>query len=249
MQDMQYFEQLKDVMFRSGHLVMQNFRGDYKIFEKYGDSIVTTVDLENELFLKLELAKIVPDAGFIAEESRFDTQASDFMWVIDPLDGTKNFIKGIPHFCIMVALTYKNEPIVAAIYQPVTQEFYYAEKDKGLWLQGKHRISFSERSNIGHVAMIVCSENDAQNIKKNFEQNKIQISQRYFGSAGIDAIYLAVGNIDLIILRDVAWWDVAAGILLIQEAGGLAYKYQASDVKSGYGTLKAGNELFFTKFL
>ncbi len=124
MNQLQYFDQLQDVMIRSGQLIMQKFRTDYEIFEKDGGSIVTAVDLENELFLKAELAKIVPQAGFCAEESGLSDTQSDFMWVIDPLDGTRNFVKGIAHFCIMVALTYQGEPIVTAIYQPITKELY-----------------------------------------------------------------------------------------------------------------------------
>ena len=244
MNQLQYFDQLQDVMMRSGQLVMQQFRGNYEIFEKQGYSLVTSVDLENEKFLKLELAKIVPGAGFLAEESGISQSASDLVWVIDPIDGTRNFVKGIPHFCIMVALTYKDEPIVAAIYQPATKEFYYAEKGKGLWLQGK-RIQSIDRSMVIKSAIVVCSSADFSQIKLKLKENKIQVSRRYFGSAGIDAIYLAVGNIDFVIFRDIAWWDVAAGMLLIQEAGGLICHYEKSAIKNKYGTLKAGNKLFF----
>ena len=248
MNQLRYFDQLQDVMIRSGQLVMQKFRGDYKVFEKDGGSIVTAVDIENEIFLKQELAKIVPDAGFCAEESGLSGEKSDLMWVIDPIDGTRNFVKGIPHFCIMVALTFRDKPIVAAIYQPITKELYYAEKGKGLWLHGT-RIKFADRSIKHNAAIVACSQVDAQSIKLKLKENNIQISRRYFGSAGIDALYLAVGSIDLIIFRNIAWWDVAAGMLLILEAGGLICQYEKSDTKYGCGTLKAGNRLFFTDSL
>lgn len=254
---MQYFDQLQDVMIRSGQLVMQGFFSDFTIFEKETESLAglkaqsskslfTNVDVGNEQFLKLELSKIVPQAGFCAEESGLSGEQSDWMWVIDPIDGTKNFIKGIPHFCIMVALTYKNEPIVAAIYQPVTKELYYAEKGKGFWLNGTQRIEFTDRLMQDKSALVVCDEADLQEIDLQLKENKIQISRRYFGSAGIDAIYLATGNIDLVIFRNIAWWDIAAGMLLIHEAGGLVCHYEKSDEKIGFGTLKAGNKLFFT---
>ncbi len=247
MKNLHYFDQLQDVMIRSGQLVMQSFRGDYTIFEKQGSSLVTSVDLENEKFLKLELAKIVPAAGFLAEESGLSGAMSDLMWVIDPIDGTKNFIKGIPHFCIMVALTYKGEPIVAAIYHPVTNEFYYAEKGKGLWLQGS-QIYFVDRLIATKSAMVVCSDGDYRRIKLKLKENNVQVSRRYFGSAGMDAIYLVGGNIDLMIFTNIAWWDVAAGMLLIQEAGGLVYHYEKSAEKKDYGTLHAGNSLLFDDY-
>jgi myo-inositol-1(or 4)-monophosphatase len=245
MNDMQYFAQLQDVMIRSGQLVMQYFHGNYDVFEKEHSSLVTTVDFENEKFLKSELVKIMPEAGFLAEESGVSGAESDYIWVIDALDGTRNFAKGIPHFCIMIALTYKNEPIVAAIYQPMTQELYYAEKGKGLWLNGITRIEFADRQIDSKGVIVICSDVDFQIMKLKLKENKIQISRRYFGSAGIDAIYLAAGNVDCIIFRNIAWWDVAAGMLLIEEAGSLIFHYEKSIENSVYGTLKAGNKLFF----
>ncbi len=244
MNNLQYFDQLQDVMVRSGQFVMQHFRNDYTVFEKHGSSLVTSVDIENEKFLKLELAKIVPAAGFLAEESGESGVLSDFVWVIDPIDGTRNFIKGIPHFCIMVALTYKDEPIVAAVYQPVTQELYYAEKGKGLWLNG-NRIQFVDRLIATKSVIVVCPDADYRHIKLKLKEKNIQISKRYFGSAGMDAVYLAVGNIDLVMFNNIAWWDIAAGMLLIQEAGGLICHYEKSAENTVYGTLHAGNSLFF----
>ncbi|MBV8661096.1 MAG: inositol monophosphatase [Candidatus Dependentiae bacterium] len=245
MNDMQYFDQLQDVMIRSGQLVMQGFCNDFTIFEKQGNSLFTSIDLENEQFLKQEFSKIFPQAGFCAEESGLSGERSDWIWVIDPIDGTKNFIKGIPHFCIMVALTYKDDPMVAAIYQPITKELYYAEKGKGLWLNGIHRIEFADRLMQEKAALVVCDEADLQQVSLQLKENKIQVSRRHFGSAGIDAIYLAIGNIDFVIFRNIAWWDVAAGMLLIHEAGGLVCHYEKSHEKTGFGTLKAGNKLFF----
>ncbi len=243
MNNLQYFDQLQDVMIRSGQLVMQQFRGSYEIFEK-GSSLVTSVDFENELFLKSELAKVVPNAGFLAEESGVSGEVSDFMWVIDPIDGTRNFVKGIAHFCIMVVLTYKDEPLVTAIYLPASKELYYAEKGKGLWLQG-NRIRYTDRLMATKSAIAVCSRADFNQIKLKSKENNIQVSKRYFGSAGIDAIYLAIGNIDFVMFEDIAWWDVAAGMLCIQEAGELIFHYEKSDTKNNYGSLKAGNKVFF----
>ena len=247
MHNLQYFDQLQDVMIRSGRLVMQYFGKDFQIFEKGHHSIVTAVDLENEQFLKDELAKIMPEAGFCAEESGLSGVQSDWIWVIDPLDGTKNFVKGIPHFCIMIALTYKDNPVLSAIYIPTTQQFYYAQEGKGAWLNGL-RIESIDRSMKSKIAIVDCSVVDVQKIKLKLKENKIQISRRCFGSAGVDAVYLAPGAIDLMIFRDVAWWDVAAGMLLIQQAGGLICNYQKSVKKMGHGTLQAGNKLFFDDF-
>ncbi len=244
MHNLKYYFQLQDIMMRSGRLVMNYFKADYAIFEKAKYSIVTAVDVENEAFLKKELALIMPQAGFCAEESGYDHNDSEWVWVIDPLDGTKNFVKGIPHFCIMVALTYKNETMVSAIYVPDLQEFYYAEKNHGAFCNGKV-IEFKNRSIKGGFAFVDCSLDQVRDIRLKLKEKEIQISRRYFGSAGIDAIYVATGSIDLIVFQDIAWWDVAAGMLLIQESGGLVCDYRKSEEKIGYGALKAGNKLFF----
>lgn len=236
-------------MIQSGQLVMQKFRSDFDIFEKQGTSLVTSVDLENEQFLQKELLKIVPDAGFIAEESGNSEKQSDFIWVIDPLDGTRNFVKGIPHFCIMVALMHKNDLIMAAIYQPTTHELYYAEKGKGLWLQGKQRIEFLDKNMQIQGAIAVCSDKQLKVLKLQMYNQGVYIAHRYFGSAGIDAIYVATGSVDFVMFEHVGWWDIAAGLLIIQEAGGLICQYTPSTEKPGYGTLKAGNQLFFHKNL
>ncbi|MBP6870192.1 inositol monophosphatase [Candidatus Babeliales bacterium] len=242
--ELQYFEQIHDVMIRSGQLVMQRFGTDFEIFEKDGGSIVTSVDFENEQFLKLELAKIAPQASFFAEESGRSGQKSDFVWVIDAVDGTRNFIKGIPLFCIMIALTYKDEPVMSAIYQPVTKQLYYAEKGKGVWLQGK-QIRFVDTLIQTKTGIVTCAQDDYPQIKLKFKEKNIQVSRRYFGSAGIDALFLVSGNIDFLIFRNANWWDVVPGMLMITEMEGLAYSYEKSSIKEYCGTFQAGNKLFF----
>ncbi len=248
MHNLQYFDQLHDVMIRSGRLVMEHFKTDIELWNKPDGTIVSVIDFKNEQFLKNELSKIMPQAGFCAEESGISGSQSDWIWVIDPLDGTKNFVKGIPHFCIMVALTYKHTPIVSAIYVPLFQEFYYAEQGKGAWYNNV-RLNFLDRSIKSNVALVDCSLEHMKIIKLKLKENNIQISRRYFGSAGIDAVYLATGALDLIVFDHIAWWDIAAGMLFIQEAGGLVCQYQESVKKIGYGTLKAGNILFFDKIV
>lgn len=249
MAQLHYFDQIHPVMVESGRRVMQYFKSDISVFEKNKDtSLVSNVDLENEQFLKLKLAEIMPQAGFFAEESGIE-QVSDWMWVIDAIDGTRNFIKGLPHFCIMIALTYKNEPMMSAIYQPVTQELYYAEKGKGLWLQGVERIVFLDRLQVTKTGIIVCSQDqDYKQARLQLKLRNLQASRRYFGCAGLDAIYLIQGNIDLMILKNIDWWDVAAGMLCIAEAGGLQYQYHRLFKNQFKGDFYAGNSIFFEDF-
>ena len=103
---------------------------------KNGAGFVTEADLASEKFLIEKLSQVLPQADFCAEESGVSGNG-DYCWVIDPLDGTTNFAHGVPHFCISVALAYKNQSICGAIYQPLLDEFFWAEQGKGAWLNGK----------------------------------------------------------------------------------------------------------------
>ncbi|MGZ6254767.1 MAG: inositol monophosphatase family protein [Candidatus Chromulinivorax sp.] len=248
MNRLQYFDQIEDVLHRSGQLIMQKFYGSYQIFEKNDNtSLYTTVDLENEEFLMQELAKIIPQAGFLTEESGIHNQ-SDWMWILDPLDGTKNFIKGIPLFCIMVVLMYKNNPQVAAIYQPATKELYYAEQEKGVWFNKKPML-FSNRLKKQKTALVICSDHDLwKKIQAQTKKVKIQVSRRHFGSAGIDTVYLLQGCVDLIVYTAINFWDIAPILLFAQELQGLQLEYKQHQ-SNNLWYVKVGNNLFFDKNL
>lgn len=240
---LQYFEQIQKIMMQSGQLVMQRFGTDITILQKKGGSIVTAVDFENEQFLKEQLSTIVPQAAFFAEESGCSDVTAEYVWVIDSLDGTRNFIKGLPFFCSMIALTYKNEVMVAAMYQPLTRQFYYAEKNKGLWLNGDP-LSFIDRLNKHKTALIVSDSASFKVLKSKFLECPIQISRRYFGCIGFDIAYLIAGNIDLIIAESIHWWDLAPGLLMLAESG-VTFEYEKSVIQDGLYRFKAGNKLFF----
>jgi len=249
---MRYFDQIQDVMIRSGQLIMQSFRQDIQVTRKPDGSLVTSVDIENELFLKKELTKIIPNSGFIAEESGLENELFDFIWVIDPLDGTRNFIKGIPHFCISVALTCKGVIIAAAIYNPIMKDLYYAEKDSGAWLNGIHKLIIQNKKFEIDGIITVIDDVDFTKIKsqltvqKSFE--KMHISNRYFGSVGLDTAYLAAGYVDYMVCENIAWWDIAAGKLLIEQAGSVTEWCKKQENTSQYGCFKAGNPKIYQCF-
>jgi len=248
---MQYFDQLQDVMTKSGQLVMQYFRQELQVSCKQDGSLVTNVDIENEKFLRQELAIIKPDAGFIAEESGCKDDQCDYVWVIDPLDGTRNFVKGIPHFCIILALTFHEEPIVAAIYNPITKDFYYAEKDHGAWLNRKKMMQSHIIENHGLVLVgDECKMTEIRSYIKNHQLfENMTISYRLCGSTGLDTAYVAAKSIDLIICNEKSWWDIAAGLLLIQEAGGIIHLVKNKGSRDKVKSFVAGNPLIFKQIL
>ncbi len=241
-------------MVQAGQIIMNSFCGDFDIIEKKDGSLCTSVDIAVESFLQKELNQIHPGASFIAEESYQAEndffKMNDWVWIIDPLDGTKNFIHNIPHFCVMVTLAYKNKPLVAAIYLPVTNDFYYAEHNKGLWLNKSNQILHQDRMMHKKSALIVAPYSVFQKISYGVVANNhnITIARRYFGCAGIDAIYLATGLIDFVMFENIAWWDIAAGMLCIAQAQGLRYTYKQHNKKSLVGEFTAGNQLLFSMF-
>lgn len=248
MDHLDYYQQLYNLLVTSGNLIMQAYRKDYSIITKHNCSAVTSVDIAVEQLLKIGLADLVSDADFYAEDTIMSQSQADWQWIIDPLDGTKNFIKQIPHFCIMVALTYKDKPMVAAIYNPVTEQFYYAAADKGFWINGE-KFERAVRAIDTHIAFVSCLTEHEAAIQLKLQDKRLQISRRYFGSQGMDAIYLATGSLDLLWCDQIGWWDNAPAILIIQEAQGLVCHYQKNEKNSLTGTLRAGNPIFFDKKL
>ena len=232
---MDYFEPLQQLMRDSGALIMQHFRKEVVVESKSDGSIVTRVDKNNDLFLREGLSRIMPKAEFLTEELGSDEITSDYVWVVDPLDGTKNFVRGLPHFSISIALTYKNEPIVAAIYHPVEQNLYYAEKGKGSWLNGEKQLIMQKKRSFTKDSLFFVDIISAVNIieKRPDLFNKSNVSVRYFGSAALDAAYVAAGYVDCIFYNQLHWWDVAAGILLVKEAGGNASQQEDRSFLAG----------------
>lgn len=166
-----------------------------------------------------------PDYGIITEESKGaePQNHSDFTFIIDPIDGTTNFLHAIPCFAISIALKYKNEIIVGVIYNPVTNELYYAEKGKGAFLMtptGNVRLRVSGRENLSY-ALVGSNGFSCPNNRRIMETMVDKVaSVRYNGCATLSLAAVAAGQLDLYIATRFKIWDIAVGYLLIKEAGG-----------------------------
>lgn len=222
----------------------------YKENGRHG--FVTKADLASEQFLKDSLHRIMPEASFIAEESGASGGNNDYRWVIDPLDGTTNFTCGLPYFCISVALTYQDVPQVAAVYYPLLDEFFYAEQGKGALLNGK-KISVSSPESLKRAVIGVGIPdpwherpyiiNIAQQVAKQVQ------AIRHLGAAALDLANVAAGRLDGIVFSKLEWWDVAAGILLVQEAGGMVTDFSKQPMKPGYTSCVAGQKQVWQELL
>ncbi len=171
---------------------------------------VTSADKKVEEIIIEELQKSKKKFSFLTEESgHIKNDDKDNIWIIDPIDGTTNFLHGIPHFAISVALQSYGEIISGLIFDPIKNEIFYAEKSNGSYLNNK-RIRVSNRKKIGECLF-------ASNGKK---FKNVELTIRKSGSAALDMAYVAAGRYDGYFQDNLNLWDIAAGIILVKEAGG-----------------------------
>lgn len=205
-----------------------------QISRKGSGNFFTNIDVKIEKIIHERLAKYNKDYGFLMEESgEVPPKNKDdyFQWVVDPIDGTSNFIHGNPNFCISIGLRHvKNghsELIAGVIAVPVANEIYWAEKDKGAYLhdsnQNNSRLRVSVHDDLERVHFATCSPTS-----KSEPHNKLlemcyknRIKLRISGSAALDLAYVACGKIDLFFQHKLNLWDIAAGLLIIKEASGI----------------------------
>lgn len=209
------------------------------------NDFVSTADTKAEHVLHRELKRARPDFGFLLEEGGIkEGRDKDSRWIVDPLDGTTNFLHGIPHFSISVALERGGEVIAGVVYQPVADELYYAEKGGGAYLND-HRLRVSARHHLEEAIFATGIPFRGRPAHDQFLA-ELQIVMthsagiRRMGSAALDLAYVAAGRYDGFWERGLSPWDVAAGSLLIREAGGYV-----NEVSGGYNPI-FGNSILAT---
>ena len=192
-----------------------------QVSKKGPSDFVTNSDLKTEKIIIEELTKARPEYSIISEENGVkknkDTKNT---WVIDPIDGTVNFLHGIPHFATSIALKHENEIISGLIFDPIKDEMFYAEKNNGAYLNNK-RIRVSKKNN-----MQECLFATSGTVERNME-----FSYRKSGSAALDMAYIACGRYDGYFQKNLNLWDIAAGLILVKEAGGVINKIDLNDHK------------------
>ena len=182
---------------------------------------VTNSDLKTEKIIIEELKKGRPDYSIVSEENGIKKNKDiKNTWIIDPIDGTVNFLHGIPHFAISIALKHENEIISGLIFDPIKDEMFYAEKNNGAYLNNK-RIRVSKKNNINE-----CLFATSGSIEK-----KMEFSYRKSGSAALDMAYIACGRYDGYFQKNLHLWDLAAGLIIVEEAGGIINKIDLNNYK------------------
>ena len=207
---------------------------------------VTTSDKKIEKILIDELQKARPNYSILSEEIGQIKNDEEFKWIIDPIDGTANFLHGIPHFAISVGLEHNKEIICGIIYDPIKDEMFVAEKGNGSYLNNQ-RMRVSARSKLKDC--IIFTGGPHQNSKDkelSFVEYKkfsslVQTPIRKMGSASLDMAYVAAGRCDGFWQRNLNYWDYAAGIIIIKEAGGFVTDFKGNNEYIKNETILATN--------
>ena len=190
-----------------------------QVSKKGPSDFVTNSDLRVEKIIIEELKKAKPNYSIISEENGIENNKDkNNTWIIDPIDGTINFLHGIPHFAISIALRSNNEIVSGLIFDPIKNEMFFAEKDNGAFFNNQ-RIRVSQKNELNNCLF-------ATGGKVNKEPN---LSFRKSGCAALDMAYVAAGRYDGYFQYNLNLWDIAAGIVLVKEAGGMLNKIDLSD--------------------
>lgn len=228
----------------AGKIILQRFHDvSYEVKEKTPNDFVTEVDLAAEKEILYQIQKFFPQHSILSEEQGLIAdQDSDYQWLIDPLDGTTNFLHRFPHFAVSIALKHKDEIIVGVVYDPTRNELFAAEKGQGAKLNNRRiRVSnqpslkaallgtgipYQHREHVDHYVKILGA----------LIQGTAGI--RRAGAAALDLAYVAAGRLDGFWEFGLNPWDIAAGVLLVSEAGGLV-----GDLSGGQKHLETGDTL------
>ena len=190
-----------------------------QVSKKGPSDFVTNSDLRVEKIIIEELKKAKPNYSVISEENGIENNKDkNNTWIIDPIDGTINFLHGIPHFAISIALRSNNEIVSGLIFDPIKNEMFFAEKDNGAFFNNQ-RIRVSQKNELNNCLF-------ATGGKVNKEPN---LSYRKSGCAALDMAYVAAGRYDGYFQYNLNLWDIAAGIVLVKEAGGMLNQIDLSN--------------------
>lgn len=202
---------------------------------------VSTADTKAEETLREELEHARPDYSFIMEESGvIEGRDKSHRWIIDPIDGTTNFLHGIPHFAISIALEREGELVAGIVYNPIVEELFWAERNKGAFLNDR-RLHTSARTHLPNALFATgipfAGRPGKQECLGELSMIMDQVSGiRRMGSAALDLAYVAAGRYDGFWERNLNIWDIAAGVLLVREAKGLV-----SDIDGGRDFMESGD--------
>lgn len=237
---------------KAGRALVRDFNEleHLQVSRKSLGDFVSTADHRSEKILVTELQKARPDFGFLLEESgEIPAKDSDSRWIIDPLDGTTNFLHGIPHFAVSIGLQKGKEVIAGVIYNPITDELYWAEKGVGVYLN-QRRLRVSGRKRLDESLIGIGSPYGTHGDPAHFARSTQKLlpfvaGVRRMGAASLDLAFVASGRYDAYFETHLQPWDIAAGILMVKEAGGYVSDLDGKDIFPESPSVLAANTNIF----
>ena len=250
---------LLNVMIRAAHKAARSLRRDYgevanlQVSRKGPADFVSAADLKAEKVLREELSHVRPDYALLMEESGAtgpsgagQGTAAERRWIVDPLDGTSNFLHGLPHFAISIALEERGELIAGVVFDPIKDELFYAEKGQGAFLNDRRiRVSSRTRPDDALIATGIpfLGHGDRPAFLAELDAVSAKVAGiRRWGTASLDLAYVAAGRFDGYWERDLSSWDIAAGIVLVREAGGYVSQIGGKPVRHDSPSILAAND-------
>ena len=240
---------------KAARSLVKDFREveNLQVSTKGPGDFVSKADREAERIIKTDLMEARPTYGWLGEETGGSAGADPTRrWIVDPLDGTTNFLHGMPHWAVSIALEHKGEIVSGVVYDPAKDEMFWAEKGTGCWLNDNKRMRVSGRKTMSEAVFATGVPFGAKSTLPKMLQDLARLMPacagvRRWGAASLDLAYVAAGRFDGYWERELQAWDVAAGLLLVKEAGGLVSGIEDGADPLG-GALIAGNTGLFEAF-
>ncbi len=240
---------------RAGDMIARSFdeRDQINIQEKQDRDFVTDIDRKAESMIIRDIQQHYPDHGIVAEESGSTNEKAPIQWYIDPLDGTTNFIHGLPHFAVSIAAWRGGKPLLAVIHDPMRNETFEAQNGNGAFLN-RRRLRVGNQKKASHALFasgIPPYRRDQMDLFLKRMDTCMHACEGYRrgGSAALDLAYVAAGRLDAYWEAGLKSWDIAAGVLIVQEAGGIATGIDGSSVNLDKGDVLATNPSLQREFI
>lgn len=207
----------------AGQLLKDNFYKQKTIASQSRKTVKLELDQKSEVLIRAMISETFPDHQILGEEQGLDDTSSDYLWIVDPIDGTTNYLHQLPHFCVSIACQYQGKSHAAVIFDPIRDELFTSTVNGPLKLNGEI-CSLSEESHAPFAMMAMSYQKDPDTLEKALGLYSHLITRigriRHTGSTALDLAYVAAGRLDLAAAPGIYLWDIAAAIQMVEAAGG-----------------------------
>jgi len=244
-----YLDAAENAARAAGKLLRENFQQQQRVKTFAAHDIKLEIDVQAQELIGKLLLEEFPAHALYGEEGIAGDQSSDHQWIVDPLDGTVNYFYGIPHFCVSIALRLHKEIVVGVVYDPIRGEMWTGQQGEVSKLNGAP-IHVSDRADLAEAVVSIGLAKTGETINTNFPLLQQMIHRvrkcRVLGSAALDMAYVACGRFDVYVETGISLWDIAAGSLLVENAGGSVDLRPRENMKDKY-SIVASNGLIDLK--